>query len=123
MSFLSVLKTIGHVFVTGTAVATSVEPLIGAIPVAGPIAVTILNAITAAEGLITTAANGAVKKQVVTAVVNAQHPGVDQSHLSTTIDQVVAAMNALAAALASVPAVPMAPVAPAASTTPILDKS
>jgi hypothetical protein len=104
MSFLSVLKSIGHVFGAVATAATPLEPLIGAIPVAGPIADTVLSAITAAEGLVTTASQGAAKKAVVTAVVNAQHPGVDQSALSTTIDQVVAAMNALSTALASIPA-------------------
>ena len=109
MSFLSVLKSIAHVITGVTAVATPLEPIISAIPVAGPIAVTILGAITAAEGLITTASTGAVKKSVVTAVVNAQHPGVDANSLSAAIDKIVAAMNALNAALASVPAAPAVP--------------
>ena len=106
MSFLSVLKSIGHVITGVTSTATTFDPLIAAIPVVGPVAVTVLGAITSAEGLITTAANGAAKKAVVTAVVNAQHTNVNQSQLSSTIDQIVAALNALQAAVASVPAVP-----------------
>ena len=104
MSFLSVLKSIGHVFGEITTAAAPLEPLIGAIPVVGPIANTILQAVIAAEGLITTAANGSAKKAVVTAIVNAQHTGVDQTTLSAKIDQIVAAMNALQVALASIPA-------------------
>ena len=104
MSFLSVLKSIGHVFTQATAVAEPLEPLIGAIPLVGPIGVTILKAVIAAEGLITTAASGNVKKTVVTAIVNAQHPGFDQSKLNAIIDQIVAAMNALQTALAQIPA-------------------
>jgi hypothetical protein len=102
MSFLSVLKSIGHVIGTVVTDAKPLTPIISAIPVAGPIATTILGAIAAAEGLITTVSSGAVKKSVVTAVVNAQHAGVNQSWLSATIDQIVAALNALNAALSSV---------------------
>lgn len=111
MSFLSVLKSIGHVVTGVAATATAFSPAIGAVPVAGPIAVTILGAITAAEGLITTASQGAAKKAVVTAVVNAQHTDVNQTQLSATIDAIVAAMNALQASLAG------APVAPAVAPT------
>ena len=104
MSFLSVLKSIGQVLGGVTTVEAQFAPIVGAIPVAGPIINTIFGAIAAAEGLITTVNSGAVKKAVVTAVANAQHPGLNQSQLSTTIDQVVAAMNALSAALATAPA-------------------
>lgn len=109
MSFLSVIKSIGHVLGVASTVETQFAPVIGAIPVAGPVINTIFGAIVAAENLITVASQGAAKKAVVTAVVNAQAPGLDPSHLSTVIDQVVAAMNALAAAVASIPATPPAP--------------
>lgn len=99
MSFLSVLKTIGHVLGGAATAATPLAPLIGAIPVAGPLAVTILGAITAVENLITSASSGPVKKSVVTAIVNANHPGVDPTSLAATIDKIVAALNALALAL------------------------
>lgn len=99
MSFLSVLKTIGHVFAGVATTIAPLDPLIGAIPVVGPLAVTILGAISAAENLVTAAVAGPVKKSIVTAIVNANHPGVDQASLSATIDKIVAAMNALALAL------------------------
>lgn len=102
-SFLSVISSIGHIFGVVTGAEKTVAPLVGAIPVVGPIVNTIFGAITAAEGLITSASQGAVKKSVVTAVVTAQHPGVNESSLSKTIDEVVAAMNALSAALAGAP--------------------
>lgn len=105
MSFLSVLKAIGHAIVGVTQVGVALEPIINAVPVIGPIATTILSAVNAAEGLINVASSGPVKKSVVTAIVNAQHPGVDAGSLSAKIDQVVAAMNALASALAVDPAV------------------
>jgi hypothetical protein len=108
-SFLSVLSSIGHIFGVVSGVEKSVAPIVGVIPVVGPIVNTIFGAITAAEGLITSASNGAVKKSVVTAVVNAQHPGVDQTALSKTIDEVVAAMNALSVALAGAPTAPTTP--------------
>jgi hypothetical protein len=107
-SFLSVLSSIGHIFGVAVGVEKSVAPIVGVIPVVGPIVNTIFGAITAAEGLVTSASQGAVKKSIVTAVVNAQHPGVSESALSTTIDQVVAAMNALSVALAGAPTAPAA---------------
>ena len=107
MSFLSVIKGIGHVFAGVTTAATGLEPVLSLIPGVGPVAITLLNAAVSVEGLITTAANGAVKKNIVTAVVNAQHAGVNQSALSATIDEVVAAMNALQKALAGADPAPV----------------
>lgn len=108
MSFLSVLKTIGKVAGTIVGIGTSptIAPVIGAIPVAGPIIETILNSIFAVEGLVTAAGAGAAKKTAVTAVVTAQHPTIDQATLSTMIDQIVAAMNGLSVVLASASAAP-----------------
>ena len=102
-SFGSIFKAIGHVLGIVTGVESTFAPVIGAIPVAGPIINTIFGAVTAAENLVTSASSGAVKKQVVTAIVNAQHPGLDASSLSSKIDQVVAAMNALSSAFAGPP--------------------
>ena len=107
MSFLSVIKSIGHVFAGVTTAATGLEPILSLIPGVGPIAVTILNAVAAAEGLVTTASTGTVKKNIVTAVVNAQHADVNQTALSATIDEVVAAMNALQKALAGADPAPV----------------
>ena len=105
MSFLSVLKSIGQVLGGVTTVEAQFAPIVGAIPVAGPIINTIFGAIAAAEGLITSASQGAVKKSIVTAVVNAQHPGaIDANTLSNKINQIVAAMNALSVALSGAPA-------------------
>ncbi len=102
MSFLSVLKSIGGVFGKVTSVVTPLEPVIGAIPVYGPAFDTIFNAVVSVEGLFTGVASaGAAKKSVVTTVVNATVPAaqaVPPATLSTTIDEIVAALNALQAA-------------------------
>ena len=98
MSFLSVLKSIGHVLSVGVADASKFSPAISAIPVAGPLITTVLGAVTAVEGLIPQSGAGAAKKAAVTAITNAAVPGVDASALSTLIDQVVAGLNTLAAA-------------------------
>ena len=126
MSFLSVLKSIGHVVATAAGVETQFAPVVGAIPVAGSLINTIFNSIVAVEGLITAANQGPLKKQIVTAIVSAQHPEADKKALSTTIDNVVAGMNTVDEALtnvsaalagssdASAPAAPSTPFAPAA---------
>lgn len=110
MSFLSVLKSIGHAVKTAV---TDIEPyqgLLAAVPGFGPL---ILSAVTAAEQLVTTASSGAVKKAIVTQIVNTVQPGIPPDSLSGIIDQVVAGLKMLDAALAKLP--PPAPVvAPAA---------
>lgn len=103
MSFMSVLKTIGHDFGIGVAVATKLEPVIGEIPVVGAPINLVLNAITAVEQLVPTAGAGAAKKSAVTTLVNASTT-IDPAVLSAVIDDVVSALNALAAAGAKLPA-------------------
>jgi hypothetical protein len=95
MSFLSVLGSIGHVVKTGVADVMPFEPAIAAIPVAGGPIVAVLSAITAVEGIVSKSGAGTAKKAAVTAVVNAAAPGIDPAALSTSIDQIVAALNAL----------------------------
>jgi tRNA U34 5-methylaminomethyl-2-thiouridine-forming methyltransferase MnmC len=117
MSFLSVLKSIGGVFGKVTSVITPLEPVIAAVPVYGPAFDSIFNSVIAVEQLFAnllptttpagtpaaTAQAGALKKSVVTAIVNstAATP-IPEATLSTTIDQIVAALNALQAAQAKV---------------------
>ena len=98
-SFLSALKSIGHVFGKVVTVADKLDPLISAIPVFGPIAVAVLNAITTVEGLIPTTGSGAAKKAIVTSAVNAQVPGINSMVLSSAIDAIVAAFNDLQTAV------------------------
>lgn len=102
MSFLSVLKSIGHAILKGEAFAASTESVIGLIP-GGPVFNTILNAVISTEQIFaTTAASVATstaKKTVATAIVNATSPTiVEPGALSTTIDQVVGGLNSLQAA-------------------------
>ena len=102
MSFLSVLTSLGGGFGKVTSVVTPLEPAIAAIPVYGPTFDTIFNAVVSVESLFTGVASaGAAKKSVVTTVVNATVPtaeAVPPATLSTTIDEIVAALNALQAA-------------------------
>jgi hypothetical protein len=103
MSFLSILKSIGHALGT---VAGDIAPFSGAIaaiPVGGPIAATILNAIGVAEQTLGAGA-GAAKKAAATATVNAAAPGLNQATLSAVIDNTVAALNAIQAAMKTLPA-------------------
>jgi hypothetical protein len=95
VSFLSVLKDIGHVV---TKDIVPLAPDLGMIPVAGPLITTVLGAVVAVEGLISKSSSGTAKKAAVTGIVNAAVPGVDSAQLSTVIDQVVASLNGLATA-------------------------
>ena len=103
MSFLSVLKSIAGVFGKVDAVVTPLEPAIAAIPVYGPAFDGIFNAVVGVESLFAGAAGaGAAKKAAVTAVVTATAPTVPAETVSATIDQIVAALNALQKAQAAV---------------------
>jgi hypothetical protein len=102
MSFLSVLKTIGHVLQVGVTDAKPFLPIVASVvPGAAPIVTTVLGAIGAAESLIPQEGAGAVKKSVVTTITNAAAPGIDQTTLSSATDEIVAALNKLAAAFAA----------------------
>lgn len=100
MSFVSVLKAIGHGIGVVVADAVPLEPAIGSIPVVGAPADLVINAIAAVEKLIPGSGNGAAKKAAVTSIVSATNPTVDAATLSTTIDDVVAAFNAISTAVA-----------------------
>ena len=116
MSFLSVLKTIGHDVAKGLTVASSVgalaAPVISMTPI-GPIYNTVLNAITIAEQAIPQSGAGGVKKDAVIAMVNALHPGLNQAQLSAAVDAVVASLNAIAGAVSSAGSAPAPASAPA----------
>jgi len=122
MSFLSVLKSIQH----GIQIVAGIAPLgvsiaAAADPAAAPVANRVLSAIMATEALTEGAtAGGPAKQAAALNLVNAVHPGLDQTRLTATIDASVAALNALTAALAKAPAPPAA-AKPAQETTPILD--
>lgn len=111
MSFLSVIKSIENVFNKVTSVVTPIEPVIATIPVYGVAFDTIFNTIVAVEGLFTglvpqtsvQVKTGSTKKAVVTTIVNSTVPTpIPEATLSTTIDQIVAALNQLQAAQASI---------------------
>lgn len=104
MSFLSVVKSIGHAITGGVQVGQQLAPVIGSIPVFGAEANLVINAIAAIEGLLPQSGLGASKKAAVTAVVAAAHPTIDGPTLSAAIDAMVAALNALQAAAAKLPA-------------------
>lgn len=108
MSFLSVLKAIGHTIEGGVAAVQPFAPVLSAIPVAGPVITTVLGAITAAENLIPQAGQGQTKKGVVTSIVNAAVPGIDPAALSIAIDDIVNSLNAIEAAFGKLPANPPA---------------
>jgi hypothetical protein len=103
MSFLSVLKSIGHVFQVGTAIVAPIEPIIAAIPGVGQVFNTVFSAIVGIEQLIGTPGTGAQKKQIVTQVVNTVHSGIDPAVLSNAIDALVSALNAIQAAGVKLP--------------------
>jgi hypothetical protein len=104
MSFLSVLKSIGHVVAVSAAAADAVAPVLAMIPGVGPAAAGVVKAISTAEELIPGAGQGAAKKTVATTIVQANHPEVDHSTLGEIIDAIVGALNALKAAFAKLPA-------------------
>jgi hypothetical protein len=109
MSFLSVLKSIGHGIQVGVSDASAFSGIIGSIPVVGAPIDLALNAITAVEKLVPASGNGAAKKTAVTALVNAATPGIDPTTLSNAIDAIVAALNALEAATSKLPTTAPAP--------------
>ena len=129
MSFLSVLQKIGHVFSVGVndaaAVGSAALPVLSLIPGVGTVAGTVFGAITAVESLITPSGSGAAKKATVTQIVNAVHPGINQTTLSDAIDGIVAGLNLLEDAVGKLPATAPAPStnivggSNAASPTPI----
>jgi hypothetical protein len=115
MSFLSILKTIGtHTLSgveTGTEFVAKLDPVIQAIPVYGPTAVMVLNAIVAAEKLIPADGNGAAKKSIVMTAIGA-NTGAPASTLATiegVVDELVKLLNSLSAALAKIPSVEVTP--------------
>ncbi len=110
MSFLSILKTIGKDIGIGAQFAA---PILSLIPGVGTVAGTVLNSIVAVEQLVTASGTGAAKKAAATTIINTVHPGLNQTELSTTVDAVVAALNALETALGAAPAA-----APPATSSP-----
>lgn len=113
MSFLSILKAIGHVATVGIGDAAKVAPILSVIPGIGPIAATVIQSIVAVEGLISPAGTGAQKKAVVTQIIAAVDPTIPAATISEVIDGIVAGFNLLQSSLAKLPAAP----ATAAATT------
>jgi hypothetical protein len=114
MSFLSVVEKIWHGITVGVNAAEPYASQISAIPIVGAPASIIINSIFAAERLVPTSGNGAAKKAAVTALANAASPGIPPATLSTAIDELVSALNALSSAAAKLPATIPAPQVPAA---------
>jgi hypothetical protein len=114
---MSWLTTLGHYLKVGITdaanLAAPIMPLVSLIPGVGTIAATVFGGITAVEQLISPAGSGAAKKATVLQIVNAVHPGLNQTVLGDSIDAIVSALNALETALAKVPAAPVAPAPPA----------
>jgi hypothetical protein len=102
MSFLGVLKSIGHVIGVGAVAVTPFDPEIEAIPGFGPAIVAVLGAIAGVEKMVPQSGAGAAKKPIVTSIVNLSNPGLDPTKLSKAIDDIVAAMNALKVAFTSI---------------------
>jgi hypothetical protein len=96
MSFLSILKEIGKVIVG----VEPFTPVVSAIPVVGPAASAVINAIYTAEQAIIAPKQGAAKKVVATAIVGASGTTATAETISQVIDEVVAGLNAVNAALA-----------------------
>ena len=96
----SFLSFFSHLNTDVKKVLTVASPFVqyaGLVPGVGTAITTIFNTVVTLEGLIPTSGNGAVKKATAVAAVNAQMPGLDQAHLSAGIDQLVLALNSLAA--------------------------
>lgn len=96
MSFLSILKEIGKVIVG----VEPFTPVVSAIPVVGPAASAVINAIYTAEQAIIAPKQGAAKKVVATAIIGASGTTATAETISQVIDEVVAGLNAVNAALA-----------------------
>lgn len=116
-SFLGVfLSDVEKFNQAAVAIAQPLAPLIPALSgvvAGGSILNTILGGIAAAAHLIPQGGDSAnaTKKAVVTAIVQANHPGTDPTNLSTAIDALITALHALQAAAPVVapPAVNSAP--------------
>lgn len=94
MSWLTGLKKVGDVLKIGVSVASSAAPIIGLVP-GGAVVVTVLNAITMAESVVTQAGSGGVKKEAVLVMLKTALPQVDPVRLSQAVDLIVAALNIL----------------------------
>lgn len=104
MSFLSVIKSIGHVFQVGIDDVSPFLPIVSVIPGVGPIVATVFKSIIAVEQIITPANSGATKKAAAIQIINAVHPGLNQAELGTAIDGIVAALNLVEQAIGKLPA-------------------
>ncbi len=118
MSFLSVLKTIGHVFDKVVGINTQLTPIIDAVP-GGAAFEVIFNTVVSVEQMIagvlganvpSTPALSAAKKAMAVAVIaaNPATASMAPETVSTGVDQVVANLNALQATQARIAAPPPA---------------
>ena len=108
MSFLSVLKTIGHGILVGVGEAQKLSQIISAIPVIGGPAELVINAIMAVEALVPQSGQGVAKKAAVTSIVTSTTPSIDPAALSQAIDDIVAALNSFGIISAKLTATPPA---------------
>ncbi len=111
MSFLSVLRSIGHGVQVGTGAIAPLVPVLGSIPGFGGPFATIFQAVTAAETLIPhddgSGTQNAAKAAMVATVTQANHPDIPPSDIANATNALVAALKAMQQAMdllqASVP--------------------
>jgi hypothetical protein len=108
MSFLSVLKTIGHGIETGLGVAQQAAPIVNLIP-GGGVVETVIKGIVGIEQLFPQSGLGAAKSTLVAAAATAAAPGIDPAALQAGITSIVTALNALEAAASKATPPPAAP--------------
>lgn len=110
MSFLSVLKKIGHGVEVGEKIIEPFEPVLAVVPGFGPVFDLVFHGIQLAEQLVGPD-NGPTKKDLVLKLVNSRWPNLPQAALGGAVDVLVAALNQLNAA-ANAPVLVSVPVAP-----------
>lgn len=119
ISFLSVLKTVGHGIVTATQVADKAAPLLEKLPGAyGPLAGTLLDTVVAVEKMVPASGAGAAKKSIAQTVIGVLAPEAVKAmpsgnapvgspsppeSLSGIIDDVVTGLNQVNTALGKLP--------------------
>lgn len=110
MSFLHILKVIGHELDVAVMDAAPFEPLIAKVPSFGPMAATALGAVIAVEKLIPGSLMGSAKKTAALAIVSGAHPHAPLSAAASgpdaerLIEAIVLALNTFAGELAKLDA-------------------
>src|SRR5271154_6327990 len=99
MSFLSVLKKIGHGIEVGLQVASPFIGIASSFVPGGSLAFTVLNSISGVEQVLIGPGNGAQKQAAAIALINQAHPGLNQAQLTSAVNAFGLAMNTLATAV------------------------